>query len=510
MEYLIKSSLVIILFWLFYKIFLEKETFFQANRLFFISAIILALGLPLWQIPIYKTIVIETSNQALVNSSSDIIMTDIWNFKQIFKLLYFLGILFFTIKYIISLIGLVLFIKKSPIETVNNIKIIYTRKNLSPFSFFNYIILPKEGLTKQEYQTIIEHEKLHIEQAHSIDLILLNLIQILQWINPFIWFFGRSLRQNLEFIADDLSKDRIISEKSYQYLLLKTATKNTAFGLHTNFNYSFIKKRIIMMQQKKSNRQNLLKYLLILPILGLFMMSFNTKEVINYKIKNQENKILTRRGKGNSVVVISKKTTDKELKSYQEKFEKIGIVFKYSGVKRNEKNEITSIKLYLKDNKENQERSLSIANNVKPINKIVLGIFDGKLFISENDDSELVFEIRDGSAKKEFNPPLYILNGKIIDKKTLNALESGKIKNIIIIKGEKAIEKYGKKGANGVIEMYTKTNENNTQGNKSTGYVRYKGKQYFYSIKNKKVTFYNKFGEQIRDEKLIQKLKEKL
>ena len=548
MEYLIKSSAIIGLFWLFYKILLEKDTFYQINRLFFIVGIFIALLIPLWYIPVIKTVILTDSPQwdLPVTNQNNIATT--WTYKELIWVIYLIGLSVFILRYLISLGSLYVFIVRKKGKVIGKYRVIYTDKSILPFSFFNNIILPKNGFSTLENETIIAHEQVHLQQAHSVDLLLIGLLQSLQWFNPFVWLYGKSLRQNLEFIADDLSKNSIVTAKNYQYLLLKTATQKIPFARYTNFYNSFIKKRIIMMQQNQSNKAQKFKHLLILPLLGFFIVSFNKKEVINYVVSKPNDKVLlkTTGDENNLVLSIQKNTTDKELQEYQAKFKEAGIVFQYTHLKRNSKGEITGISLALENKANHQKTSKAVSNSDQPISPIVVGFVADHLFISQSGENNImVFTTDTNGTLQESNQSnsnstdkdktiistnasvqviqdsnnesahvLIVKNGKISPLKSIQDIDSDQVQRITVYKGKEALKRYGTKGENGVIEILT-FNENKQEKttkvpDDNTGYVTYKNKTYFFYVKKGKLEFYTKFGEQIHDKQLIQKLKQKL
>jgi beta-lactamase regulating signal transducer with metallopeptidase domain len=135
------------------------------------------------------------------------------------------------------------------------------------------------NFTKKELEQIITHEKVHVDQHHSIDILLTQLTCITLWFNPFIWLYNKNLKQNLEFIADKNAQSKVTCKKSYQTTLLKTSMPSHQIVLSNHFYNSLIKKRIVMLHKSKSKKINLIKYAFIIPLLAIFLMSFNTKEV---------------------------------------------------------------------------------------------------------------------------------------------------------------------------------------------------------------------------------------
>ena len=174
MEYFIKFSAILGLFFLFYKLFLEKETFFQSIRVYFILGIITAIALPFVIIPEYVTVEGVFVEQ-IVGTISETDNADnkfSLSLTSILLGVYSLGVLFFGVRFLIQLGSLIRFIIQYPKKKQNGYVFIEADASTSPFSFFNYIIYPKNGFNRQELEQILEHEKVHASQHHSIDILL--------------------------------------------------------------------------------------------------------------------------------------------------------------------------------------------------------------------------------------------------------------------------------------------------------------------------------------------------
>src|SRR5690606_20286882 len=148
--------------------------------------------------------------------------------------------------------------------------------DISPFSFWRSIYLHLPRHPEHELKDIFEHEQVHVDQLHSIDVLLVELCKLLFWFNPFTWLMRHSLCENLEFIADREVLRKGIDSKAYQYNLLKNLTQNTP-QLGSSFTFKSLKNRIIMMNKKRSSQLQLGKYLLLIPavILLLAVVTFS-------------------------------------------------------------------------------------------------------------------------------------------------------------------------------------------------------------------------------------------
>ena len=139
-----------------------------------------------------------------------------------------------------------------------------SNKDIAPFSFFKYIVLNPNAYNTNELNQIIAHEKIHASQFHSIDNLLIQILAIFNWFNPFVWLYTREIQKNLEFIADEHAQGITSKNQNYQHLLLKTISPDYQMALTTNFYNSLIKKRIDMLQKNRSNNTMQFKFLLIL------------------------------------------------------------------------------------------------------------------------------------------------------------------------------------------------------------------------------------------------------
>jgi beta-lactamase regulating signal transducer with metallopeptidase domain len=139
-----------------------------------------------------------------------------------------------------------------PHAEMDGVKIIKLPFPTAPFSFFRYVFVRDEMVGTPEFDHILAHERTHIQQKHSLDLIFVQLLAAFLWFNPVIWLLIKSLKTTHEYIADKKIINSGYSLVEYQTLLLKQLISNNSFGLVHNFNLSFIKKRITMMTHKKS------------------------------------------------------------------------------------------------------------------------------------------------------------------------------------------------------------------------------------------------------------------
>jgi beta-lactamase regulating signal transducer with metallopeptidase domain len=449
MEYLIKASAVVAIFYICYKLFLQRETFFQSNRWFLLTGLVIAFSIPFVIIPVYikstpapiteiSAYTFSTETTGNTNSSHEI------SIVLLLTWIYIIGVFFFLIKFCIELASLQFLLKSHKTYKENSFKFIETSDNVPPFSFFNWIVYNPKKYTKDELSHIITHEKVHAKELHSLDIILTQLTCIILWFNPFIWLYKKDLQQNLEFIADQKAQNYSTCDKSYQQVLLKSSVSQHAYLLTNNFYNSQIKKRIVMLHKSKSNRLKVWKYSLILPVLALFLMSFNTEEiVIENKITEEQNPVIEampiiekntipkekpvkeakaiKKSKpltnltlkeeekpeinnGHiAMAMITKNTTDAELEVIKETLKKEGLTVKFKGVKRNKKGEITAIKINASSKKSSSNYQVNSDNEtIKPV-KIVFDSEKNSISIGNghntHGENTFVFQSKDENHK---------------------------------------------------------------------------------------------------------------
>ncbi|WP_299608181.1 M56 family metallopeptidase [uncultured Aquimarina sp.] len=301
--YILKSSGILALFYLTYSLFLKKDTFFSLNRHFFLAGMMCSVFLPLItikttteiEVPLQQKIhqttspKYQTASQNIlsetplpIESSLEIpIKEKKRNWELIFLTLYTIGILVFLTWFFWQLFTITRLISKGITTNKKGYKQIIIDKKIAPFSFNKSIVINPSLHTDDELDMIIKHEKIHVYQRHTYDILIVTLLCAFQWMNPFIWIYKKALQQNLEFIVDQEITKKSDLKKSYQLAIVQVASKNFS-TITNNFHQSLIKKRIIMLNTERSNRKKVWKLFTIAPMLVVFMMSFNIKEEIKH------------------------------------------------------------------------------------------------------------------------------------------------------------------------------------------------------------------------------------
>ncbi|NNT73077.1 hypothetical protein HKT18_12705 [Flavobacterium sp. IMCC34852] len=370
--YLLKSSGLIAVFYLAYHFLVRKETFFNSNRWFLITGLFTSLLLPLFSIK--KIVYVERPKinledlVAYTNTASvpqEVPIAETFDWMQMIWMGYILIALFLLAKIIVNFISLFQMLYQQQKVKNENFTLVDLNHDIAPFSFFNYIVFNSALYTQEELQSILLHEKVHSQEKHSFDVMVAKIFCILFWFNPFVWLYKKAIIQNLEYIADQKAVQQLQDPKVYQRALLKAISHQNCLSITNNFYQSLIKKRIVMLNTNQSHKRNSWKYTLVIPILIGFIMLFQIKTIAQEKESNaQLAKSLQHREEIR--LVIDKNATEAELKEEAKRLkENHGITLKCSKIKRNDKGEITAIKVEYKD--KNGNKGVSQVDGKEPI-----------------------------------------------------------------------------------------------------------------------------------------------
>lgn len=299
LTYIIQIVLFQILFLAVYDFFLSKETFHKYNRWYLLGTPILSFVLPLIKIPTFQKAMPEEIMiflpEIMLSPQKVIEQTTFYadgSFDYV-SLLFWIGVAIFTIIFLIKLFKIVGLILKNETIKTHFYNLVLLPKHNNAFSFFNYIFLGKEIPTEKK-DAIIEHELIHATQKHSIDLLFFELLKIVMWFNPMIYFYQRRITLLHEYISDAAIIKTTEKQTYFNTLLNQTFQVENISFVNQFYKHSFIKKRIIMMTKNKSNQFRKAKYLLLLPLLAsmLIYTSCETNDIIEEVPVDQKEKNL--------------------------------------------------------------------------------------------------------------------------------------------------------------------------------------------------------------------------
>ncbi len=189
---------------------------------------------------------------------------------------YWFGVGLFAISFLFQVVLLLWRAYRNPVIRDGKYRIVEVSGDKAPCSFGNNIFINPEKYDWDTYNQILLHEKIHIEQRHTLDIMVAELVLIFQWFNPFAWAYRREMESNLEFLTDDqLMQHNQVEKKSYQLSLMKVSAPHFPLSLTTNYNQSILKKRIAMMNSKRSNLHTAWKYFFLVPVLAFLACLLN-------------------------------------------------------------------------------------------------------------------------------------------------------------------------------------------------------------------------------------------
>ena len=278
-----KVALALLVFYLFYRFLLKKETFHRFNRVVLVGTAVLSFLLPLCIITIHKPIEV-----APVVPEPAIVATEVpaqelvplvepavpW-WPTALTLLFWAGVAFVLARVTLSILSIVRIIRRGRlVREEDGCKIIVTERDIDPFSWMKYIVLSGKDW-EAPHESILAHEKAHIGLGHSLEVLLVDILSALQWFNPAIWMLRADLQELHEYEADDAVLRAGTNIKEYQYLLIRKAVSKSGYSVANSFNHSILKNRITMMSKSKSPLSRGLRVLYLIPLtcIGLGMQA---------------------------------------------------------------------------------------------------------------------------------------------------------------------------------------------------------------------------------------------
>ena len=289
--YILKSSVCLAMFYLFYRLLLSKETFHRFNRVALLGVLVLSFLVPLVEVTSHEY---SEMSQPFLSLEEMLLMADIesggvleetsvsFPWRALMLLLYVLGILFFVVRHLWSLDRMLRLLRASDKESLDGGITLYIHENkeVAPFSWMKNIAVSKFDL-EESRDAVLTHERAHVHNLHSWDLLLAEVGVFFQWFNPAAWLLKQELQAIHEYEADEWVIKNGIDAKRYQLLLIKKAVGARLYSIANSFNHSSLKKRITMMIKKKSNPWARLKYAYVLPLATVAVAAFARPEISN-------------------------------------------------------------------------------------------------------------------------------------------------------------------------------------------------------------------------------------
>ena len=277
--YFVRSGFSFATLYIFYWMFLKKETCFSCNRFYLIFSLLFSVIVPFIPNMVAANNLILLKYSVLLEPITIFPESKIidggqnYNIFQVLLWVYISGAIINILRLFFQLYRLFSLAGKTGINREYGVKVVYTGKPYTNFSFFDIIFLNSSEKDKNQLSEIITHEKVHIRQKHFIDLIIIELMTIIFWFNPFIWFYKRSIKAVHEYLADEGVLKNGYKKTNYQELLFNQTFGIQFFALTNNLNQSLIKRRLTMMSKSKTNKFAILKVMAVIPIAMLLILA---------------------------------------------------------------------------------------------------------------------------------------------------------------------------------------------------------------------------------------------
>ena len=501
--YILKSSVCLVLFYLFFRLLLSKETFHRFNRMALLGVLFFSLLIPCIEVTTRHQVEVQ---QAVLSIEQLLLMAELEatpanvgavqetptiSWVQIVLLVYLAGILFLVCRNIYSLICLFRLVHSGKHEKLEKgVTLVVHNQEIAPFSWMKYIVISRKDLEENGREILI-HEMAHIHHRHLVDLLVADICIFFQWFNPGAWLLKQELQNIHEYEADETVINEGVNAKEYQLLLIKKAVGTRLYSMANSFNHSKLKKRITMMLKEKSNPWARLKYLYVLPLAAIAVTAFARPE-----ISEKMEEISAVKVNDLAEIVQEKVLQDTVKVSKDEKKDALVV----TGVKSKEEEEIvifevveqmpeypggmSALQKYLSEKiagspmKGKAGGRVMVGFTVAETGKIkdvrVLQSDEASLnqeaerIVSEMPDwipgkqrgrpvpVKYTVPIRFGNIRfAENKQPLIFADGKEISMDAMEKLDPSTIESFSVLKDSASIKVYGKRGANGVILVNT-------------------------------------------------------
>lgn len=288
MVYFLKINVAIALFYAFYRLFFYKDTFFAWRRTALLCFFAVSAAVPL--LDIQHWIVQQEPMAAMADLYAAVVLPELTltpqpetDWRQLLAdgivVAYWLVAALLALRFLVQLAGIVRLARRCPTQKIDGTTVHLLPRPEGPFSFFRWIFVCPDAHTGDELHEILTHERTHARQWHSIDVLTGELACIVCWFNPFAWLMKREIRTNLEYMADEKVLETGHDSRTYQYHLLGLSHHKAAATIYNSFNVLPLKKRIIMMNKRRTRAIGRTKYLMFLPLAALLMIVSNIEAV---------------------------------------------------------------------------------------------------------------------------------------------------------------------------------------------------------------------------------------
>lgn len=301
--YLLKSGILLLVFYTVYKLWLENEKMFRFNRAYLIVSLAFSFIIP-FQLFSFKPFFGNDALNAIqldgiVIRTSNVFVDEISLYQMIIfvlGLIYTAVALLLSVRFVLNIYTFYRKLKNNKTQLINGEKVVLIEEPILPHSFWNTIFIHNKAYKNGQIpEELIVHEKAHLEQKHTLDILFIEILQILFWFNPIIILYKKAIKLNHEFLADEVVNNQFNSVSDYQNLLLEIASNETTIALASNINYLITKKRFLMMTKNESQIKNVLKIVStgFIFLLLLFVFTSKTTAQENKSKKQNESPVIS-------------------------------------------------------------------------------------------------------------------------------------------------------------------------------------------------------------------------
>jgi len=328
--YLLKSAACLTIFYVFYKAFLERESIHGIKRFYLLSSVLAAFCIPFITFTSYVEVAVPLTKVSMLSPEglSDISYTEVEpaiNYLSIaLWSIYAIGVAIFGFRFFRNLFKIFQQVRTNPIYKDQGFLHVLLNSPVTPHTFFSYIFLNEKAYKDHQIPSeVLIHERAHAKQKHSIDILLIEILQVIFWFNPLLYFIKHSIKLNHEFLADKAVLKHGIATSHYQNILLAFSSNASSPSMANAINYSStrlnelfskkpfgqVKKRFTVMKNQTSKKSIWIKSALLLPVVAIVLVSFSTSETITTIKKESTSEVINNHASPEQITAYNKMAT---------------------------------------------------------------------------------------------------------------------------------------------------------------------------------------------------------
>jgi beta-lactamase regulating signal transducer with metallopeptidase domain len=383
-DFLIKSTIPLLVLLAIYHLLLEKEKMHVFNRFYLLLSVLFSHAIPFISIEVIEEITtpILQNNTFQINQGSAELVEETNYFPILLWSIYGLITFLLSIRFIRNILKITSRIKSNTKTDYKNAKLVLLKEKALPHTFLNYIFINEADYTNRKIEAeLFSHELTHVTQKHTFDVLFIEILKTIFWFNPIFIFYKKAIQLNHEFLADEKVVNSYNNIPFYQNLLLSKANENQPFYLASNLNYLLTKKRLIMMTRNTSPTRALLKKGIIIPLLAALVFSLCTKVVA------QE----TTQKEGKNIYVTGEAYYNKTTFKIKDEKGKVVAQKKYSDLTEKQKKLAPPLVIRSYNDKPLSEKEIIKKIKKEEPKTFIIDEFDPKNIKTKKDDSNAIY-----------------------------------------------------------------------------------------------------------------------